>query len=52
MRLTKIQYKKLEELMPAARKPAKVSSYKFMYAVLYIIENGGKWSSLPKKYGK
>ena len=52
MKLTKIQYKKLEELMPIARKPAKISNYKFMCAMLYIVENGGKWRALPKKYGK
>ena len=52
MKLTKIQYKKLEELMPIARKPAKVSNYQFMCAMLYIIENGCKWRALPKKYGK
>ena len=51
MKLTKIQYKKLEGLMPIARKPAKVSNYQFMCAMLYIIENGCKWRALPKKYG-
>ena len=38
--------------MPIARKPAKVSNYKFMCAMLYIVENGCKWRALPKKYGK
>ena len=38
--------------MPIARKPAKVSNYKFMCTILYIIENGCKWRALPKKYGK
>ena len=52
MKLTKIQYKKLKELMPIARKSAKVSNYKFMCAILYIIENGCKWMALPKGYGK
>ena len=52
MELTKIQSKKLEKLMPIAKKPAKVSNYKFMCAMLYIIENGFKWMALPKKYGK
>ena len=52
MKLTKIQYKKLEVLMPIARKSAKVSNYEFMCAMLYIIENGCKWRALPKKYGK
>ena len=46
MELTKAQYKKLEKLMPIARKPAKISNYKF------IIENGCKWMALPKQYGK
>ena len=52
MKLTKIQYKKLEELMSIARKPAKVPNYKFMCVMLYIIENGCKWRVLPRKYGK
>ena len=42
MKLTKIQYKKLEELMPIARKPAKVSNCKFMCTMPYVIENGCK----------
>ena len=52
MKVTKIRYKKLEELMPIARKAAKISNYKFMCAMLYIIENSCKWRVLPKKYGK
>ena len=36
MKLTKIQYKKLEELMSIARKMVKISNYKF---TLY----DGKW---------
>ena len=49
----KMQHKKLEKLVPIARKPAKVSNYKFMCAKLYIIENCCKWRTLqnvtPKK---
>ena len=37
--------------MPIARKPAKISNYKFMCMMLYIIENCCKWTILPKKYG-
>ena len=51
MKLTKTQYKKLEGLMPIARKPTKISNYQFMCAVLYIVENDCKWRALPKKYG-
>ena len=52
MKLTKIKYKKLEELMATAKKTAKISNYKFMCAMLYIVDNGCKCKVLPKKYGK
>ena len=52
MKLTKIQYKKLEKLMPMAGKPATVSNYKFMCAMLYVIKSGCKWMALPKKHVK
>ena len=48
MKLTKMQYKKLGELVPAAKKTAKVQNYKFMYVILCIVENGCKWKALPK----
>ena len=37
--------------MPVARKPATISNYQFLCALLYIIENGCKWRALPKEYG-
>ena len=52
MKLTKIQYEKLEELMAIASRAAKISNYKFMRAMLYKIENGCKWRTLPKGYGE
>ena len=51
MKLTRKMYGKIEHLMPKARKPAKISNYQFLCALLYIIENGCKWRALPKKYG-
>ena len=36
MKLTKTQYKKLDGLMPIARKPAKISNYQFMCTMFYI----------------
>ena len=48
MKLTKIQYKKLEKLILIARKPAKVSNYKFIYTTLHMIENSCQWRALPK----
>ena len=52
MKLTKTQYKKLEKLIVTAMKTAKISNYKFMYAMLYIIKNGCKRRTLLKKYEK
>ena len=51
MELTKKQFVKIEHLMPVARKPATISNYQFLCALLYIIENGCKWRALPKEYG-
>ncbi len=51
MKLTKKQFRKIEHLMPIARKPPEISNYQFMCALLYIIENGCKWRALPKKFG-
>ena len=52
MKLTKKQYGKIEHLMPIARKPAEISNYQFLCALLYMLENGCKWRVLPKNYGK
>ncbi len=48
MKLTKKQYGKIEHLMPIARKPAEISNYQFLCALLYMLENGCKWRALPK----
>ena len=50
MELTKKQFAKIEHLMPVARKPATISNYQFLCALLYLIENGCKWRAMPKKY--
>ena len=42
MKFTKSQYKKLEGLIPIAMESAKIANYKFMCAMLYIIENSCK----------
>ena len=52
MKFTMNKYEKIKHLMPKARKPSVVSTYKFLCALLYIIENGCKWRALPEKYGK
>ena len=52
MKLTKKQFAKIERLMLITRKPAEISSYQFLCALLCMIENGCKWRALPKRYGK
>ena len=51
MKLTKKQFAKIERLMPITRKPAEISSYQFLCALLCMIENGCKWRALPETYG-
>ncbi len=51
MELTNKQFAKIEHLMPTPRKKPTISNYDFMRALLYIIENGCKWMTLPKEYG-
>ena len=52
MKITKEQIKTIEKLMPQARKEPKISNYKFIEAIMYILENGCKWRALPEKYEK
>ena len=51
MKLQKEQYEQIAECFPKQRKPAKISNLDVLNAVLYIVENGCKWRSLPKEYG-
>ena len=49
--MTKEQYEKIAECFPKHRKPAKISNLDILNALLYLIENGCKWRSLPKEFG-
>ena len=51
MELRKEQYEQIKECFPKHRKPAKISNLDVLNAVLYVVENGCKWRSLPKEYG-
>lgn len=51
MTLQKEQYEQVADCFPKQRKPAKISNLNVLNAVLYIVENGCKWGSLPKEYG-
>ena len=51
MEIKKEQYEQIKECFPKQRKPAKISNLDVLNAVLYVVENGCKWRSLPKEYG-
>ena len=51
MKLRKEEYEQIKDCFPKHRKPAKNSNLDVLNAVLYVVENGCKWRSLPKEYG-
>ena len=51
MKLTEEQYNEIKEAFPTARRKAEISNLDVLNAVLYMLENGCKWRSLPKEYG-
>ena len=52
MRITKAQYKRISEIFPVQRGNVTYSNQQVLNAMLYALENGGKWRHLPKRYGK
>ena len=50
MEIKKEQYEQIKESFPKQRKPAKISNLDVLNAVVYVVENGCKWRSLPKEY--
>ncbi len=50
-KFSRVDFAKIKHLMPKTRKPPVVSNYRFLSALLYIVENGCKWRALPNKYG-
>ena len=51
MKITKKIYKKIEPLLPVQRGNVVITNRRFLEAILYMLENGCKWRSLPKKFG-
>ncbi|MBR0225185.1 MAG: transposase [Thermoguttaceae bacterium] len=52
MSITREQYKRIESLFPKQRGNVQVDNQTFLNALLYMLENGSKWRSLPPSYGK
>ena len=55
MKLTKKftikHFNRIKHIFPVQRGYIKYSNYQVMKAMLYALENGGKWRQLPKSYG-
>ena len=51
MKITEEQYKWIEHLFPKPRKAAVINNLEILNAMLYVMENGCKWRSLPSEYG-
>ena len=52
MRIRKSQYKRIAEMFPVQRGNVTYSNHQVLNAMLYALENGGKWRQLPRRYGK
>ncbi len=52
MEVRKETYRKIEKHLPKQRGNVKIENLQLINAVLYVLENGGKWRALPEKYGK
>jgi transposase len=51
MKITKKQYRRIAMCFPAPRGKVRLSNRQVLNAILYVLENGCKWRSLPKSYG-
>ncbi len=51
MKITKKQYLSIAMCFPPHRGKLRLSNLEALNAILYVLENGCKWRSLPKSYG-
>jgi transposase len=51
MKITQAQYERIEHCFPHPRGSFKISNLNILNAILYVLENGCKWRSLPKYFG-
>ena len=52
MKLTRKQYKKIQDLLPVQRGNVEIDNFTFLQAIFYVVDNSCKWRALPKKFGK
>ena len=51
MKISKEQYERIADCFPRQRGNVAHDNLKVINAILYILENGCKWRSLPKEFG-
>ena len=51
MKITMGEYLKIKDSLPVQRGNVVYENLDFLNALLYVIENGCKWRSLPEQYG-
>jgi transposase len=51
MEITDEQYNRIAPYLPRQRGNVSMSNLRLVNAILYIVENGGKWRALPEAYG-
>ena len=51
MKITKKQYRRIAMCLLPARGNVRLSNLAVLNVILYVLENGCKWRSLPKSYG-
>ena len=51
MKLTEEQYAKIADCFPRHRGNVGIDNLSALNAILYVLENGGKWRRLPKEFG-
>ncbi len=52
MKLTQELFDKIARYLPKQRGNVEIENFRFIEAILYLLENGCKWRALPKEYGK
>ena len=52
MEITSEQFSRIETFLPVQRGNVSLTNLQVVNAILYVAENGCKWRSLPKRFGK
>ena len=45
------QFERIKDCLPRQRGNVRIDNLTLLNALLYVLENGGKWRRLPREYG-